>query len=208
MGVVQYVVPREELMNKTMALAEKLATKGPISIAATKEIMAAARQAHAHSFIKRLPQGYDTVIGESGGNLSQGQKQLLCIARVMLCLPPMLFLTFRSLYDISYSLLGLLVLANFATQLTVDLILSFFSHKFSLPKLIRITPAVYLLGLVIFMLSPVLFPGNVYLGLVIGTVTTVMTEAGGQSTYGVIEPACDVDGLSQVFVIKDFTIVE
>ena len=92
-------------------------------------------------------------------------------------LPPMLFLTFRSLYDISYSLLGLLVLANFATQLTVDLILSFFSHKFSLPKLIRITPAVYLLGLVIFMLSPVLFPGNVYLGLVIGTV--IFSAAGG-----------------------------
>lgn len=56
------------------------------------EVIAAAKQAHAHSFIKRLPQGYDTVIGESGGNLSQGQKQLLCIARVMLCLPPMLFL--------------------------------------------------------------------------------------------------------------------
>ena len=56
------------------------------------EIIAAAKQAHAHSFIKRLPQGYDTVIGESGGDLSQGQKQLLCIARVMLCLPPMLFL--------------------------------------------------------------------------------------------------------------------
>lgn len=56
------------------------------------EVIAAAMQAHAHSFIKRLPQGYDTVIGESGGNLSQGQKQLLCIARVMLCLPPMLFL--------------------------------------------------------------------------------------------------------------------
>lgn len=56
------------------------------------EIVAAARQAHAHSFIKRLPRGYDTVIGESGGSLSQGQKQLLCIARVMLCLPPMLFL--------------------------------------------------------------------------------------------------------------------
>ena len=60
--------------------------------ATREEIVAAARQAHAHSFIKRLPQGYDTVIGESGGNLSQGQKQLLCIARVMLCLPPMLFL--------------------------------------------------------------------------------------------------------------------
>ena len=56
------------------------------------EVIAAAKQAHAHSFIKRLPQGYDTMIGESGGNLSQGQKQLLCIARVMLCLPPMLFL--------------------------------------------------------------------------------------------------------------------
>ena len=56
------------------------------------EVVAAAKAAHAHSFIRRLPQGYDTVIGESGGNLSQGQKQLLCIARVMLCLPPMLFL--------------------------------------------------------------------------------------------------------------------
>ena len=56
------------------------------------EVIAAAKQAHAHSFIKRLPQGYDTQIGESGGSLSQGQKQLLCIARVMLCLPPMLFL--------------------------------------------------------------------------------------------------------------------
>ena len=60
--------------------------------ATLEEIIAAAKQAHAHSFIKRLTQGYDTVIGESGGNLSQGQKQLLCIARVMLCLPPMLFL--------------------------------------------------------------------------------------------------------------------
>ena len=60
--------------------------------ASMEEIVAAAKQAHAHSFIKRLPQGYDTLIGESGGSLSQGQKQLLCIARVMLCLPPMLFL--------------------------------------------------------------------------------------------------------------------
>ena len=60
--------------------------------ATEEEVIAAAKQAHAHSFIKRLPKGYDTVIGESGGELSQGQKQLLCIARVMLCLPPMLFL--------------------------------------------------------------------------------------------------------------------
>ena len=60
--------------------------------ATMEEVVAAAKAAHAHSFIRRLPQGYDTMIGESGGNLSQGQKQLLCIARVMLCLPPMLFL--------------------------------------------------------------------------------------------------------------------
>lgn len=60
--------------------------------ASDDEVIAAAKKAHAHSFIKRLPHGYDTVIGENGGNLSQGQKQLLCIARVMLCLPPMLIL--------------------------------------------------------------------------------------------------------------------
>ena len=60
--------------------------------ATQEQVVAAAKQAHAHSFIMRLPQGYDTMIGESGGALSQGQKQLLCIARVMLCLPPMLFL--------------------------------------------------------------------------------------------------------------------
>ena len=57
-----------------------------------EEIIAAAKASHAHGFIKRLPEGYDTVIAEDGGNLSQGQKQLLCIARVMLCLPPMLIL--------------------------------------------------------------------------------------------------------------------
>ncbi len=60
--------------------------------ATDEEIITAAKQAHAHGFIRRLPKGYDTKIGESGGSLSQGQKQLLCIARVMLCLPPMLFL--------------------------------------------------------------------------------------------------------------------
>ena len=56
------------------------------------EVIAAARATNAHSFIKRLPEGYDTVITEDGGSLSQGQKQLLCITRVMLCLPPMLIL--------------------------------------------------------------------------------------------------------------------
>lgn len=60
--------------------------------ATEEEVIAAAKASHAHSFIKRLPNGYDTVIAEDGGSLSQGQKQLLCIARVMLCLPPMLIL--------------------------------------------------------------------------------------------------------------------
>ncbi|MCI9398331.1 MAG: ABC transporter ATP-binding protein [Lachnospiraceae bacterium] len=60
--------------------------------ATDEEVIAAAKAAHAHSFIKRLPQGYETVINEDGGSLSQGQKQLLCITRVMLCLPPMLIL--------------------------------------------------------------------------------------------------------------------
>ena len=60
--------------------------------ATDEEILAAAKAAHADSFIRRLPNGYDTVIAEDGGNISQGQKQLLCIARVMLCLPPMLIL--------------------------------------------------------------------------------------------------------------------
>ena len=60
--------------------------------ATDEEIVAAAKAAHAHSFIQRLPAGYDTVLAENGGNISQGQKQLLCIARVMLCLPPMLIL--------------------------------------------------------------------------------------------------------------------
>lgn len=60
--------------------------------ATDEEIIAAAKASHAYSFIKRLPQGYDTVINEDGGRLSQGQKQLLCITRVMLCLPPMLIL--------------------------------------------------------------------------------------------------------------------
>ncbi len=60
--------------------------------ATDEEMIAAAKAAHAHGFIKRLPYGYDTLISEDGGNLSQGQKQLLCIARVMLCLPPMLIL--------------------------------------------------------------------------------------------------------------------
>lgn len=60
--------------------------------ATREEVIEAAKQAHAHSFIKRLPKGYDTVMGEDAGSLSQGQKQLLCIARLMLLKPPVLIL--------------------------------------------------------------------------------------------------------------------
>lgn len=92
---------RESLRsNYGMVLQETWLKKGTIREnicmgrpeATEEEMIAAAKASHAHSFIKRLPQGYDTVIGEDGGSLSQGQKQLLCIARVMLCLPPMLIL--------------------------------------------------------------------------------------------------------------------
>lgn len=85
-------------------------------------------------------------------------------------LPPLLFLTFRSRYGLSYSLLGLLVTINFFTQLTIDLILSFFGHKFNMEKTVRFVPVFSVVGLIMYALSPVLFPQNVYLGLVVGTV--------------------------------------
>ncbi|MBQ7817613.1 MAG: MFS transporter [Oscillospiraceae bacterium] len=89
---------------------------------------------------------------------------------VVASLSPVLFLTFRSLYGFSYSLLGLLVLINFVTQLTVDLIFSFFSHRFNIPLTLRIMPILAVFGLAFYGLSPVLFPQNTYTGLVIGTV--------------------------------------
>ena len=85
-------------------------------------------------------------------------------------LSPILFLTFRSLYGISYSLLGLLVLINFSTQLTIDLIFSFFSHKFNLSKTVQNTPVIAVFGLFVYALWPFVFPEHVYLGLVIGTI--------------------------------------
>lgn len=84
-------------------------------------------------------------------------------------LSPLLFITFRESYGISYSLLGLLVLVNFCTQLLVDLIFSFFSHKFNINLTVKSIPYITIVGLVVFALSPYIFPGNVYLGLLIGT---------------------------------------
>ncbi len=85
-------------------------------------------------------------------------------------LSPLLFLTFRSMYGISYSLLGTLVLINFFTQLGVDLIFSFFSHKFNMRKTLIVMPALCVGGLWFYAFSHLIFPHNVYLGLVIGTI--------------------------------------
>ncbi len=83
---------------------------------------------------------------------------------------PLLFLSFRSLYGISYTLLGLLVLINFCTQLAVDLVFSFFSHRFNIPKAVKLSPILACIGLVIFSIYPMLFKESAYVGLVIGTV--------------------------------------
>lgn len=85
-------------------------------------------------------------------------------------LPPLLFITFHEMYGVSYSLLGLLVLTNFVTQLGIDLVFSFFSHKFNIPLTVKLTPWIAVVGLVLFALSPWIFPGAVYLGLALGTV--------------------------------------
>ena len=85
-----YGMVLQETWLKAGTIAENIAYGKPE--ASREEIIKAAKACHAHSFIKRMPDGYDTVIGEDGGNLSQGQKQLLCIARVMLEIPPMLIL--------------------------------------------------------------------------------------------------------------------
>ncbi len=92
-------------------------------------------------------------------------------------LSPLLFLTFHSRYGISYTHLGLLVLINFVTQLGVDLIFSFFSHKINMAKAVKLTPILTAIGLLLFALAPVLFEQAVYAGLVLGTV--IFSASGG-----------------------------
>lgn len=93
-------------------------------------------------------------------------------------LSPLLFLTFRNLYGISYTLLGLLVLINFFTQLLIDLAFSFFSHKFNISLSVKITPCLTVIGLLIYAITPFFLPKNlVYLGLAAGTV--VFSASGG-----------------------------
>ncbi len=92
-------------------------------------------------------------------------------------LPPVLFLTFRSLYGIPFSLLGLLVVVNFTTQLAIDLAFSFFSHKFNIPLTVKLTPVFAVVGLALFAAAPVLFPESVFVGLLLGTV--IFSASGG-----------------------------
>ncbi|MBR6768403.1 MAG: MFS transporter [Clostridia bacterium] len=86
------------------------------------------------------------------------------------CVPPLLFVTFRELYGISYTLLGTLILTNFCTQLLVDLIFTVFSKRFDCKKIVRVTPLVTSLGLALYALLPTLFPNQAYIGLLIGTI--------------------------------------
>lgn len=85
-------------------------------------------------------------------------------------LSPVLFLTFRSLYGISYSLLGFLVFINFLTQLGIDLIFSFFSHKFNIEKTVKSIPVISFIGFFVYAFSPFVFKDSVYIGLLIGTI--------------------------------------
>ena len=89
---------------------------------------------------------------------------------VVSSLSPVLFATFHNKYNISYSLLGLLIAICFFTQLVVDLIFSFFSHKFNIAKTVKLTPVIASIGFLVYSLSPYLFPNNIYIGLCIGTI--------------------------------------
>ncbi len=90
---------------------------------------------------------------------------------------PILFLGLRDIYDISYSLIGLLVVVNFSTQLLIDLLLSFFSHRINMTAAIRLMPVLTLVGFLLFAAAPILFPGAVYVGLLLGTV--IYSASGG-----------------------------
>ena len=95
------------------------------------------------------------------------------------CLPPLLFVTFNTMYGISWTLLGTLVLANFFTQLAIDLIFTFFSKKFNVKIVVRIMPLITAVGLLIYALSPFLFKGYEFWGMLIGTL--IFSVASGLS---------------------------
>ena len=95
---------------------------------------------------------------------------------VVATLSPLLFVTFHSLYNISYTLLGLLVLVYFLAQLFVDLAFTFFSHRFNIPLAVKLTPVLSVIGLLVYGFAPWLFPGSVYTGLLAGTLLFSMSN--------------------------------
>ncbi len=121
-------------------------------------------------------------------------------------IPPILFITFRNLYGISYSQLGLLVLANFCTQLIVDLVFSFFSHKFDISKTIKTMPYLTAAGFLIYVLWAAVFPQYVYVGLLLGTVVFSASAGLGEVLISPVvaaipadEPAREMSKLHSVY---------
>lgn len=130
------------------------------------------------------------------------------------CLPPLLFVTFNTMYGISWTLLGTLVLANFFTQLAIDLIFTFFSKKFNVKIVVRIMPLITAVGLLIYALSPFIFKGYAFWGMLIGTI--IFSVAAGLSevllspTIAAIpskNPQRDMSFLHSLYGIGVFTII-
>lgn len=114
-------------------------------------------------------------IGEKMQTLNFKRTKLACYTAYftmssIFCVPPLLFMTFHNLYNISYTLLGTLVLTNFCTQMLVDLIFTMFSKKFNIQKVVRVMPCITSLGLFVYALIPQFFPQYAYIGLVVGTI--------------------------------------
>ena len=129
-------------------------------------------------------------------------------------LPPILFVTLREMYGISYTLLGTLVLTNFFTQLTVDLAFTFFSKYFNVKKIVRIMPLITSLGLLLYALSPTLFPHHVYLGLLLGTVIFSVSAGLSEVLLSPViaaipsdNPQRDMSALHSLYAFGVFTVV-
>jgi len=129
-------------------------------------------------------------------------------------LPPLLFVTLRDMYGISYTLLGTLVLTNFFTQLTIDLIFTFFSKYFNVKKIARIMPLITSTGLLLYALSPLLFPDHVYLGLLLGTVIFSISAGLSEVLLSPIiaaipseNPQRDMSALHSLYAFGVFTVV-
>ncbi len=129
-------------------------------------------------------------------------------------LPPILFVPLRDMYGISYTLLGTLVLTNFFTQLTVDLIFTFFSKYFNVKKIVRVMPLITSLGLLLYALSPTFFPDHVYLGLLLGTVIFSVSAGLSEVLLSPViaaipsdNPQRDMSALHSLYAFGVFTVV-